>query len=441
MVREIVQNGLDEDDQGRVLKVWHDGTHLMVSNAGADMDGQAMLLGHSDKGPDQRGRHGEGLNLAMLVAARMDLGMEIYTKTEKWVPYIGMSSTFNGRVLCVRTQKLRKLRDDVTVSVRLPAEDWERVFRNRFLKFVPFETLEILRSWQGAIIFKKEFKGMIFVKGIYVMTDPNLRNGFDFNEAELDRDRSMMSSWNMHWAIGCIWDSLMQQVKDLAPRAFQLAMEDAPELEGFQYMQGIKEAVKDQFIAAFGMEAVPVLSIEESMLVESAGFNGVVVPARFQKMLMASSVPTIEQIIAGHGREIKQRYNADQLNDIDRAMLAKVKNVILRAAERVRGMPEACQQYSIREGWSEFQWPHVCVSEFNDDKYLALWSSENGESFVHIRPGVLGNFRLALMTIVHEMAHHATKSVDGTPNHTRALEELWSLLYHTKGINGASGSA
>lgn len=433
MVREIVQNGLDEDDLGRKLQVTHDGTWLHVNNSGADMDGQAMLLGHSDKGPDQRGRHGEGLNLAMLVAARMQLDMVIETKTEKWVPYIGMSTEFSGRVLCVKTQKLRKLRDGVTVSVKVPAEEWERIFRHRFLKFSTFKEGEILTSWRGSIIFREDLAGQIFVKGIYVMTDSKLRNGFDFNEAELDRDRSMMSSWDLSWAVGCVWESVMQQVKDLAPKAFQLAMADAPELDGFQHMTGIRTAVTKQFCSAYGEKAVPVLSVEEAAKVEAAGFRGVTVPARMRKMLIECGAPTVEAVAKGHGKQIKRRYDLDELNDAQTAMLDKIKDVLTTAARRVSDVPEACRQYGIREGWAEFSWPRVCVSEFNDDNIMALWEGVDGEGIIHFSPVTLGSFRVALRYAVHEVAHHVSESADGAVSHTRAIEELWSLLYHTKG--------
>jgi hypothetical protein len=432
MVREIVQNGLDEDDQGRTLSVEHDGEYLRVRNLGADMDGRAMLLGYSDKGPEQRGRHGEGLNLAMLVAARMGLAMEVETRNERWVPYIGMSAEYGGRVLCVRTQRLRRVRDGVTVRVRIPAVDWEGVYRERFLKFVKWDVGEEMRSYAGAVLMRPEFRGRIYVRGIYVMEDASLCTGFDFQNVELDRDRSVLAAWSVQYAAGEIWQTLVGRVEGVAAKVFQLAMEDAPEVGGFTYMSSLKETVARQFKERFGADAVPVLSTEDSARVVAAGRRPVVVPQRMHAMLVGQGVADAAAVLRRHGSEVRVRYAAEDLTEGERGVLAAVEAAIRGAQGLVGDLRDACRAYGVQEGWAEVIWPHVVVSEFNDERIEGEWERIGAGCVVYVARRMLASLPLALPLVVHEFAHHATGSTDGALGHTRAIEELWTLLYFVR---------
>ena len=93
IIREIVTNALDGEAVGHKMSIGYSKRTrtLKVSNEGAKLDKAVLLLGHTTKldVENQRGQFGEGLKLALLAAARVDLDLKITNNDEKLDPFHG----------------------------------------------------------------------------------------------------------------------------------------------------------------------------------------------------------------------------------------------------------------------------------------------------------------------------------------------------------------
>lgn len=70
-LREIIQNALDAGDM-QISRHNGDDNHWVISNQGS-FDREVLLLGNSIKSDGAIGKYGEGMKLAMLVLARLDI--------------------------------------------------------------------------------------------------------------------------------------------------------------------------------------------------------------------------------------------------------------------------------------------------------------------------------------------------------------------------------
>ena len=199
-VREVVQNGLDGETDGYKLSVEHSGTTLRVSNVGAKLDTKVWLLGQSGKrdGGDYRGQHGEGLKLACLVLARRGHDVKIVNGDESWTPKIEASDQFAGaEVLTIYTHKRQNDSGAFTVEIgNITKEAWT-LMKERFLFLNKPE--KAIDTNYANVLMDEKFKGQVFVKGIWVQTNPDFRYGYDFKSIQTDRDRRMVSSWDMKY--------------------------------------------------------------------------------------------------------------------------------------------------------------------------------------------------------------------------------------------------
>ncbi len=75
--REILQNAMDAPQ----YNVSYTDGEMIVTNPGS-LNLKALLLGESDKAEGARGQYGEGLKLAMLIAAREKRTMRVWTGSE-----------------------------------------------------------------------------------------------------------------------------------------------------------------------------------------------------------------------------------------------------------------------------------------------------------------------------------------------------------------------
>ena len=135
--REIIQNGIDAEQDGYPLQIIHTGKTLRVVSEGIKLPHEALLLGYTTKTDKEEmiGQWGEGLKMGMLVLARQGIPIRIRNQDEIWKPEIRQSEKFNSQVLVVSIRKARKPCNDFVVEVDLPQEEWEQ-YKGRFLRFL-----------------------------------------------------------------------------------------------------------------------------------------------------------------------------------------------------------------------------------------------------------------------------------------------------------------
>lgn len=204
-IREIVQNCIDEGIYD--IKYDEDSETLEMITFGKKIGLDKLALGNSTKRDDNSkiGQYGEGLKLAFLVLLRE--GMEIKLENgdyEEWIISIEPSKNL-GKIdtlhVTINKQPIPKGMEDgefVKITVTNLSEDLlEELCEENLIirKEILGDDLDTIETDYGYIIKDKNFEGKIYVNGLYVTEDMNVKFGFDFftGQISLDRDRKSIN--------------------------------------------------------------------------------------------------------------------------------------------------------------------------------------------------------------------------------------------------------
>jgi len=413
--RELIQNAADEAQERpeNVMTVEHADGWLHIANKGADLGIQALLIGGSDKAGKRglRGQHGEGLDLALLCAARADVEIKIYTKTEVWTPAIEYVKEFGSRCLVVNTRKLVKPRDEVRVSLHIDKDSWASM-RSKFLFLDP--PREKIETDSGTLILDPERRGQIYVKGIYVMTGHNSGFGFDMQDVTLDRDRRVIGSFDLQWACSkIIKDALSRDVSAHVNPVLELLEKGSDDVHFLSSQLTVgsdaSQALAKAFRAKHGEDSMAVESMAESQMLAHLGVKGVVVNSATAKVL-GPELGEYSKVASKLRLQPSKLYSWDELTEAEQACYADgVRRMAPVAGEH---MAEACK---------------LKVCDFPDGTIEGKCNLVTGE--VHVARRCVGNVFDLLEVMVHELAHAVTQANDGTVTHVRAIERIWRKLY------------
>jgi hypothetical protein len=421
-VREIIQNGKDEEEQhGHALRVeWRDGV-LAVTNVGATLDPTAFLLGQTGKAedPSLRGRFGEGLNLALLVAAREGFAMTLASDGRVWTPAIEPVVAFGGaRCLVVRSAPITDTAKGVEVRLAVSAAEWERV-RSMFLFLDAPEN--VIETRRGRLLLDRRFLGMVFVKGIFVTRLKDASFGYDLAEAKLDRDRRMLDIGDMRWTLSAIVRDAMERDggKEVVGTVLGMLDRELDEVRVLTYQinQGDKSlaALTEQFAARHGADAFPVRTVAESQKLASLGKRGVVVSESLATIL-SKQFGTADEVTDRLRTEARSRRSWHDLGIAEQDALVRAAGLI----ERATG-----DQILDR----------LQVVEFGDDALLGL--CDLGTGAIQLSAKALVDFPVLVRVLIHELAHAKSGAGDGTKQHVDTIEEIWTAVLKQT-IGGAS---
>lgn len=276
-VREIYQNALDEQtlDPSNIASIsYHDGI-LKIFTSRGHLTPETLVLGNSSKrdDPKLRGKFGEGYKLALLVLARLELPVEIFTGAERWEPRLEHSDIFNSTVLAIETEPYTQ-REGVEFSIDgVQTDQWEDIKKNIRL------TSEL--NW---ILEEPEEEGRIYVGGLYVSTVKGFHCGYSFvpGKIKLDRDRGMVNGFDLAYETSKLWE---RQGSD---HAMELVNAEAPDV---QYLDSHVKAASpivtyhsDYFYRTHG-DAIPVSNQEEIERASNARVKWVLVPEKVKTLL------------------------------------------------------------------------------------------------------------------------------------------------------------
>jgi hypothetical protein len=420
-IREIIQNGLDEKIRGHELTVKHKGGRLIVHNRGSDMTTEALLMGHTDKADndDLIGEHGEGLDVGILAGIRCGYEIKITTRTETWVPFLDHSETYKARVLKVRTRKLQKPSPGVTVEIKMPREDWEGV-RNLFLPLAGLNKDKDLIGVErmGAIITHPDYRGRIYVKGIWVQNIDDLEYGYNLLGFRLDRDRRIIDTFEFKWKLADMYRSAISKRPDfLLQPVYAMLRDDKLDTQGLKYTSDndLCNLIADQFLAEHGESAVPVASIGESSTVSKAGRTGVVVNDTLKEVLAKSRVDTATKVKQDLDNAVSKTYSWDDLAEEERA-------VLMAAAAALDAILPTTFPQDI---------PHRPILDVTKvvDFFRENLVGKVLDGDILLARKNLTSPAETLTTLVHEKAHEISGAGDGMQAHVATLEALWSALY------------
>lgn len=407
-IRELVQNGKDaETEFGAMLNVTHHNNTLRIENDGAHLSREALLFGTSSKvgRSDMIGKFGEGLKLGVLALVRGGREVKIRTGDEVWTAYIARSEKLNADVLCFNCVGGREDKRRVRVEISNVSEtEWEGL-KERFLFLAKTKKDEAVTVDRGQLLLSERFKGQLFVKGIYVQTDPRLSYGYNFKHAEVDRDRKMISSYELSWECAQIWHECVAARPDLLTPFFDMMLDHKVDVAGIENTAGyatkeVQTKIAESFTAKFGKDSVPVANLGESESVEHLGKKGIVV-SKSLGAILAKTMGTPEELQKKMREEVVRTLSWADLDGVRRGNLKS-------AIQLIEDARDEADLINL-----------VDVVEFRSDKLMGQY--KNGRLLIASK--MLDDRDETLATLVHEYSHRA--GGDGEKGHVAAIENLW----------------
>jgi len=409
-IREIVQNARDSDLDGNKMDFVHKGDKLIVSNEGVVLDHSVFLLGKTGKAErsDTAGKFGEGLKLAMLVCAREGIPMTIRNGSEVWHPKIETSERFAGEsVLVIHIEKGRVQKDRFQVEIGFPEEVWEEN-KWKYLFCERPSRKEFVNTPTGKLLMGEKYKGCIFVKGIFVCKG-DLDYGYDFNQAELDRDRRVMSSWDIQRHARPILIHASQQKDGIdSGRLYEMMRQESADARVSSWesvSEDMVESIKQTFVSLHGENAVPVKSTAESSDMEHLGKKGVVVGESLLNVLRLS-FGDIDKLRKDLSRQITGHVSWHELTEKEKHNLKNAIDIINAADKNLR-----------------VNLSNVDIVTFRDSMLLGM----HKEGKALLSRAVLDDHVDTMSTLVHEVAHR--KGADGEKEHVQEIERIWSAIF------------
>lgn len=218
-VREFFQNALDQEEldiSNRMMCSYNKETAtLSIGSKKSRLTKASLLLGVSTKTDEVNtiGQFGEGYKLASLVAIRTGhtISIKNYADREIWTPRFVKSKRYGTDILTFFVEKSNSLwqkapDQDLTIEIgNITAETYQEIV-NRNLHLQDIQT-PVKITPKGEILMDVQYKGRIYVNGLYVCTNDSFNYGYNIWPAhlKLDRDRKMISDFDLAWCTSSMW--------------------------------------------------------------------------------------------------------------------------------------------------------------------------------------------------------------------------------------------
>lgn len=413
-VREMVQNARDAEVQYSApmaisyLKKPDGVGTLRIVNEGTTIPREALLFGTTSKADraDMIGHFGEGMKIGILALLRVGGRVKIRTGAEVWTAMISRSEKFDADVLCFDCHGGNRDKNRVSVEVEGVSETLWTDLQERFLFVKKPKKADVIETPRGDLLLGDAHKGKVFVKGVYVQDDPRLQVGYNFKSIATNRDRGMISGWDMQWETAGIWSEAAARRPDIMERYFEMLLGGAQDLAGVEHSAGCtpkatRDAAQVAFTAKFGEQAVAVSSLAESAEIGHLGKKGVVVPKALATLL-EQSTGSLDAVKKALANEVTHSYSWDELT----------KN------EADNLLSELSLLGSVR---SDISLDSVDVVDFRSPSLMGQYVRDGGR--VRIAARLLRDREELLATLVHEFAHRV--GGDGEKEHVMEIECTW----------------
>jgi len=299
-IREIIQNGIDgQEEYGCELNVsYTPNNKLVVENVGGSIPKEALLIGFTTKRGSEEliGKFGEGLKLGVLALLRAGNTVKIKNNGEIWTPVIEKSDNFDAEVLKFKITKSKKPGTGLRVLIgNLSRQRWNK-YKRSFL-VLKQKNKTMLNTYYGDLLTDPKHAGRIYVKGIEVEWHDDLVFGYNFRDADIDRDRKMIASWDLEYKMAQILGSVMSTGYKFKRKIYKMLKEGtARDVKRMEYAgEKAANALLEEFKKEHGTESVPVASESEAQIVEHYGKRGRVVPEAMAAV-MKTAQGDIEQV-------------------------------------------------------------------------------------------------------------------------------------------------
>lgn len=242
-IRELFQNAIDQETQHQDNKMFHSydpvTTTLIVGNRISVLEPGTLLLGTSTKRDDKStvGQFGEGYKIAALVLTRLGKQMEIHNYGAKqiWRPRFSKSKKYNSTILVFEVESysiwpFAKAPDNnLTIVVKgISTEEYTQIVESNL--HLCASLIESIKTTHGRILLNKP--GRIFVNGLAVCNYDAYKYGYDFkpSKIKLDRDRKLVSDFDLKWLASTMWAEAAGQSNEAAEVFLTLAKSSAADV-------------------------------------------------------------------------------------------------------------------------------------------------------------------------------------------------------------------
>lgn len=296
-VRELFQNALDQQKQNNENEAsWNydDVTGVLtISNATSKLTAASLLLGQTTKADDKStiGQFGEGYKIATLVLLREGKNVVFYNygAREVWRPRFVKSRRFGTDILTFFIEKKAVWEKvpsaDLVVAIDGISADeyYNQIVPSNLHLRSDFEDIE--ETEYGNVI---SLPGKVFVNGLYVCDYAPYTYGYNFKpeHIRLDRDRKMVSDFDLCWMASKMWSNSNDSDKVL--EMVSAGKADVAFIKDASWSSDWCDAAADKFFSVYGPEALPVTSQEELDKVPT-GYKGIVVSSNYSALIRGSS--------------------------------------------------------------------------------------------------------------------------------------------------------
>lgn len=409
-IREIIQNARDAHLDGHTMSFEHKKDKLVVTSQGVTLQHSVFLLGETGKEgrTDTAGKFGEGLKLAMLVCARSGIPMTIRNGPEVWEPKIEFDDKFKRDVLVIHIRSGNRDINRFQVEIGFPGEVWEE-HKWKYLFVEPPPRKEVVNTARGKLLLGERYKGQVFVKGIHVCYVPDLAYGYDFNHADLDRDRRVLSSWQIRDQCRPILTEALAHKEGIDRKTMYEMVRTGQAEAKFQEWDTPEPSLVDSMSAEFeelhGADAFPVANLEQAADLEHLGKRGVMV---------GDSLLNVLKRKFGDINKVREALGNEVLEHIQLADLTKDERAYLESAVETLAAADPKLDLSLKD---------VEVVTFRDGRLLGMHRDRKAL----LARSQLASRSRAIGTLIHEVAHR--KGPDGDKAHVAEIERLWALVY------------
>ena len=330
-VREIIQNAKDADEYDFApMKVEHfpRTNRLVISSSGVTLEARMLLLlgATSKRDSAQRGQFGEGFALGCLALVRAGHPVTVYNGDEVWRPTISRPDEghpFEGDDLLVfTTRKLREHRDAFSVEIEnVNKEVWD-ITKKLFLFLSPPLEGGTVAVDGGRVLTDEEYRGKIFVKGIFVSTLDKIECGYDLDCVKIDHDRHVIADWDLRWKLAELLSAAHKQdPAAFADRIYEMAKTDKSDVKSLSYHAdaSLLQSLRDSFTKEHGEKAVPVRTTRESRELEELGATPVIANDTLRELLEKTGL-TAASVTEELKTGVKQNYSWTDLTPIEQTI-------------------------------------------------------------------------------------------------------------------------
>ena len=413
IIRENAQNARDAHILGHAMHVSFvpESQTLTFHNDHASIGRETLILGVSTKRGDSAsaGEMGEGYKIAAEAAMEHGIGFVMLNgEGERWTFQSGWSDDFNTDLLQIVVEDVDE-HDGVTVTLTgVTEEQWlDARSRLRFLGDEEDEQVHVSND-DGSILIGDDVAGQLYVKGIWVckLHGKNWTFGYDLNNVQLDRDRSIPCQYTLNRAIRTVINNSVKDgsmTRDQLWELFRGESEEAKQFNNEYIEQGdAHKAVAARFFEEHGEDAVPFTTPEEQSRAIAAGLKPVFV-SNTVKTMLKGHVRNLDDALAERQFEVSCFHSADDLRKKERENLEWAMYMVASSESWIEG----CVQ----------------IADFYGSGIMGRFCrNEDGDVTIQIARKVLRNPAVTAETLIHEACH--IYGDDGTPAHSRAMQKM-----------------